>query len=241
MNTAVQTENENESLIRRAQSGDKAALSKLIEANTGLVRMIVRRYLNTGADQEELMQTGMMGLVKAAQRFDSKFGVRFSTYAVPMIAGEIKRYFRDSGGIKVSRTVKDLSFKLMRVRGELASSLGREPTISEIAERCGVSIFEAAEAVGASQGILSLDETLQEENDTTLSEIVGTDDSEGMLDKIAIKQALSTLSPKERQIVVLRYMQDKTQSEVASVIGISQVHVSRLEKKILQKLKTTLG
>ncbi len=236
----------NPELIKRAKKGDKEAESLLVEKNTGLVWSIVRRFYNRGHEAEDLFQIGCIGLIKAVNKFDSTYNVRFSTYAVPMIIGEIKRFIRDDGIIKVSRSLKETSNKARITREIISKELGREPSINEIAERMKVSAEELVMAVEAGYRPESLYNTVVEGDNSNILLIdridgQGVDDEIEMIDKIALRQVLESLRPRDRQIIVLRYFKEKTQVQIAKLLGISQVQVSRIEKKIIKEIREKIS
>ena len=226
--------------IKLAQSGDREAMNELVERNMALVRSIVKKYLNRGTEYDDLYQIGSMGLVKAIKNFDSSYGVRFSTYAVPMIAGEIKRFLRDDGMIKVSRTLKELAAKVCAAQRELGTALGRDPGVQEIAEYIGETPEDIALALDASRPHVSIYEPVYGDEgealvmDRITAEEDGTDTA---LDRVLLQQLMEILDSREKKIVVMRYFRDKTQSEIAAYLGISQVQVSRLENRIMEKLR----
>ncbi|MGL4819336.1 MAG: RNA polymerase sporulation sigma factor SigF [Bacilli bacterium] len=230
-------------LIVRSQSGDREARDHIVESNVRLVWSVVQRFMNRGYEADDLFQIGCIGLVKAVDKFDLSYEVKFSTYAVPMIIGEIQRFLRDDGSLKVSRSVKELGHKVRRAREELSKESGRAPSVNEIADYLGVS----AEDVIASQEAIRQPSSIHEtvfENDgdpiTLLDQIA--DKNEGSwFESIAVHEAIRQLDERERLIVYLRYFKDQTQTEVANRLGISQVQVSRLEKKILEQLKTLMS
>ena len=230
-----------EELIRRSQDGDKAARDILIEENMGLIHHVVKRFLGRGVEAEDLFQIGAVGLVKAVDRFDLSFGVRFSTYAVPMIAGEIKRFLRDDSMIKVSRSLKELAVKAARLREQLLMERGEEPGVDELAERLRVEPEELVQAMDSCTEVESLQKVISQGGGegVSLMERVeqGKDEQEALLRRILLEELLSSLDPKERRLIVLRFFHDRTQTQVASELGMSQVQVSRLEKKILSALK----
>ena len=230
-----------EELIRRSQDGDKAARDILIEENMGLIHHVVKRFLGRGVEAEDLFQIGAVGLVKAVDRFDLSFGVRFSTYAVPMIAGEIKRFLRDDSMIKVSRSLKELAVKAARLREQLLMERGAEPGVEELAGRLGVEAEELVQAMDSCTEVESLQKVISQGDGegVSLMERVeqGKDEQEALLRRILLEELLSSLDPKERRLIVLRFFHDRTQTQVASELGMSQVQVSRLEKKILSALK----
>ena len=230
-----------EELIRRSQDGDKAARDILIEENMGLIHHVVKRFLGRGVEAEDLFQIGAVGLVKAVDRFDLSFGVRFSTYAVPMIAGEIKRFLRDDSMIKDSRSLKELAVKAARLREQLLMERGEEPGVDELAERLRVEPEELVQAMDSCTEVESLQKVISQGDGegVSLMERVeqGKDEQEALLRRILLEELLSSLDPKERRLIVLRFFHDRTQTQVASELGMSQVQVSRLEKKILSALK----
>lgn len=235
---------DNSILIPLAKAGDKNAMNRVIEMNLPLVSSISKKFLNRGYDYEDIFQIGSIGLVKAIKNFDPSFNVKFSTYAVPMIIGEIKRFIRDDGIIKVSRNVKSLARKLHFDKEQLTKDLGRDPTIEEISKYSGVEKEDIVFAIESSTGLSYLYDTIHQDDGAPvllidkLSE-KGVEDT-AMIDKIALKEALRSLDTKSRQIIMLRYFKDKTQVQVAKLLGISQVQVSRIEKKVLVVMKQKL-
>ena len=230
-----------EELIRRSQDGDKAARDTLIEENMGLIHHVAKRFLGRGVEAEDLFQIGAIGLLKAVDRFDLGFGVRFSTYAVPMIAGEIRRFLRDDSMIKVSRSLKELAVKAARLRERLLMERGAEPGVEELAGRLGVEAEELVQAMDSCTEVESLQKVISQGDSegTSLLERVeqGRDEQEELLRRMLLEELLASLDPKERRLIVLRFFHDRTQSQVAEELGMSQVQVSRLEKKILLALK----
>lgn len=230
-----------EELILRSQEGDKEARETLIEENMGLIHHVVRRFLGRGVEAEDLFQIGAIGLVKAVDRFDLTFGVRFSTYAVPMIAGEIKRFLRDDSMIKVSRSLKELASKAARLREQLFMERGEEPGVEELAQKLGTDPEELVQAMDSSSEVESLQKVVCQGDGEGLSLMdrvdYGKDEQETLLRRMLLEQLLASLEPRERRLIVLRFFADKTQSQVAEELGMSQVQVSRLEKKILLTLK----
>lgn len=225
----------NELLLERLKKGDKTAEDELVEENMGLVMSTAKKFINRGYDFEEIAQVGAMGLVKAVKRFDAAYEVRFSTYAVPMIMGEIRRFLRDDGLIKVSRKVKENAIKGWRAEEILRKELKREPTINEISQKSGVATEELLEAFDAAAYPESI---YYEGEDSSYSERLRAPDREnGIIDKLMIRTMLDKLEKRERQIIVLRYFKEKTQSQVAQIIGVSQVQVSRVEKRVLKKMR----
>lgn len=228
-------------LIKQSQQGDKAAREKLVEKNVRLVWSVVQRFLNRGYDPEDLFQIGSIGLIKAIDKFDLTYDVRFSTYAVPMIIGEIQRFIRDDGTIKVSRTMKELGNKVKRVKEELTKRLNRAPTISEVAKELDTSPEEVVQALEAARNPYSIHETVYEnggEPITLLDQIA--DENMEWFDKLSLEEAIESLTEREKLIIYLRYFKDQTQAEVASRLGVSQVQISRLEKKILEEMKQNM-
>ena len=231
-------------LLRRVHDGDKAARELLVQENLGLVWSIVRRFRNRGVEQEDLFQIGSIGLLKAIDKFDLAYDVQFSTYAVPMITGEIKRFLRDDGMLKVSRTMKETAVRALRAREKLETEQGREPTITEIAAALEMSTEEVVLALEAGSQVESLHKTIYQGDGNYISLMdkleEKTDRNEEVLNQILLEEILGTLKPEERRLIYLRYYREKTQTEIAAELGISQVQVSRLEKKILKTLRGKL-
>ncbi|MBE7038666.1 MAG: RNA polymerase sporulation sigma factor SigF [Ruminococcaceae bacterium] len=238
-------ENDNLSLIKRAKEGDKGAESKLVSLNIGLVWSVARKFNNRGYDLEDIFQIGCIGILKAIKNFDESFNVKFSTYAVPLIMGEIKRFLRDDGIIKVSRHLKEIAQRASVVKEILEKELGREAKISEIAEKLEVTKEELAVAMEANIAPESLYKQINDNDKSPgflIDKVVNKkNNEEEIVDKISLNQAICSLEEREKKIIVLRYYRGKTQSEIAKMIGISQVQVSRLEKKILYKMKKMIG
>lgn len=230
-------------LILLSQSGDMIARDTLVQCNIRLVWSVVQRFMNRGYDPEDLFQIGCIGLLKSVDKFDLSYEVKFSTYAVPMIIGEIQRFLRDDGTLKVSRSLKELANKVRKTKDELSKVLGRQPTIKEVAQQLGISPEDVVFAQEANKPPTSIHETVFENDGDpiTLMDQISDDSQEKWFDKLALNEAIGTLSERERLIVYLRYYRDQTQSEVASRLGISQVQVSRLEKKILQCIKDQIA
>ena len=235
---------DNLQLIPLAKEGNTEALNKLIEANLPLVTSISKKFTNRGYEYEDIYQIGCMGLVKAIKNFDEKYNVKFSTYAVPMIIGEIKRFLRDDRMIKVSRNVKSLAKKLHFDKEALTKKLNREPTVEELAQFSGMDKEEILFALESSASMQYLYEVIHQDDGSPvllidkLSENAIED--KNITEKLALKEALRNLDTKSRQIIVLRYFKDKTQIQVAKMLGISQVQVSRIEKKVLQEMRKQL-
>ena len=225
------------SLIEMAHKGDKAARDKVLLENSGLIWSIVRRFLNRGYESEDLFQIGCIGMLKAIDRFDVNFKVAFSTYAVPLIAGEIRRFLRDDGIIKISRTIKENQLKIYLETEKFRKDNNREPTVEELSKVCDLTCEEIITALDASREV----ESIYKEIDTG-DKIEDESSHEIMvINRIMVKQLLETLEDTDRKIIILRYFQNKTQSEIANIVGMTQVQVSRTEKKILEKLKKQIG
>ena len=242
-------------LIERSQKGDKGAREQLVEQNLGLVHHIVKRFAGRGYDMEDLFQTGAIGLMKAIDKFDLHYEVKFSTYAVPLIMGEIKRFLRDDGMLKVSRTLKENGLKVKMAMERLNASLGREPFLEEVAGEAGLSAEEVTMALAAGAEVESLYQSVSQSDgsETVLVDKIAyktgggafctgggmseDHEKEELLNRMLISQLLEILPERERNLITMRYFQDKTQSEVAACMGISQVQVSRMEKKILLRLR----
>ena len=232
------------SLIQNARRGDKQSEEILVSENMPLVHSCARKFYRDGMDYDDLVQLGSIGLIKAIRRFDTGRGHMFSTYAVPLIIGEIKRHLRDDGIIKVSRSLKEIKSKSTLAHDELLVSLGREPTLSEIAAHIGVDTEKLLLAIDASVPPESLQKNVSPDGsgDITIGDTIKDSFSFGdELEKIALKSALDTLGAGERKIIILRYFMGKTQAEISQIIGVSQVQISRLEKKILASLKDSLS
>ncbi len=227
-------------LLAEAQSGSEQAKEQLIQQNIPLVKSIVKGYLGRGTEYEDLFQLGSMGLLKAILNYDASFHVRFSTYAVPLISGEIKRFLRDDGPIKVSRLLRENAAKAYRAAEELKKELGREPSTKELAAAAGITEEALIECTDAARAPLSIDEPISDDSGTTLLHMLSTTEEESTLNRILVRQLLQRFSPRERQVVMLRYFQDKTQSQIAEIIGVSQVHVSRILKAALKKLREAI-
>lgn len=226
-----------EELIAQAKAGDRTASEKLVEENAGLIWSIARRFLGRGAELDDLYQLGCLGFLKAVEGFDLEFGTQFSTYAVPKIAGEIRRFLRDDGAVKVSRSIKEQSAAIKSMRTRLTSALGREPTIQEIANQTGFTIEEIALAETATSATESIHQETGEEGFTLENVLTDTESEERMVEKIALRQAVEGLPERERTVIHLRYFHGLTQQRVAKVMEVSQVQVSRIEKKALEKLR----
>lgn len=236
--------NDNLRLIRSAKQGDKKALNRLVEVNLPLVTAISKKFLNRGYEYEDIFQIGCMGLMKAINNFDETYNVKFSTYAVPMIMGEIKRFLRDDGMIKVSRSVKNTAKKLHYDKETLTKKLNREPTIEELSEYSGVDIEDLIFASESASSMQYLYDTIHQDDGSPvlLIDKLSQNPKEDveMVDKIALKDTLKNLDVRSRQIIMLRYFKDKTQVQVAKMLGINQVQVSRIEKKVLKTMRKIL-
>ena len=228
-------------LIRKSHAGDKEAREQLVEENTGLVWCVVRRFQGRGTETEDLFQIGSIGLLKAIDKFDLEYEVRFSTYAIPMISGEIRRFLRDDGMLKVSRSLKELSYKTTRAAEKLAGELGREPTLAELSEELGVAREELTEAMEAGAAVDSIDRPIRQKegSEVRLADRIEEKkrDEDDIIDRMLLEQLLGTLTAEERRLIWLRYFAGKTQSEVGRILGISQVQVSRAEKRIMEELR----
>ena len=228
-------------LIRKSHEGDKEARERLVEENVGLVWCVVRRFQGRGTEAEDLFQIGSIGLLKAIDKFDLSYDVKFSTYAVPMISGEIRRFLRDDGMLKVSRSLKELSYKTMRAEEKLTAGLGREPTLAELAAELGVGKEELAEAMEAGVEVDSIDRPIRqnEGSEICLADRIEEEDrgEETVIARMLLEQLLGTLTADERRLIWLRYFDGKTQSEAGKILGISQVQVSRMEKRIMAELR----
>ncbi len=228
-------------LIDRAHKGDKGAREQVVLENMGLIWSIVRRFQGRGHEMEDLFQIGSIGLMKAIDKFDLSYDVRFSTYAVPMIMGEIKRFLRDDGMIKVSRSLKEMGMKARTVSEALTNLLGREPTVEEIAREIGASKEEVAASMEAGAEVESLYKTIQKEDDSGLCLMDKIEDEnqdqERLLNHMVLSELIHELGEKEQEIILRRYYENQTQTEIARALNISQVQVSRLEKKILKQMR----
>ena len=230
-----------EELIQRAQSGDTSAMEILVEENTGLIWAVTRRFLGRGVEADDLYQLGSLGFLKAVEGFDLSYGTQFSTYAVPKIAGEIRRFLRDDGTVKVSRSLKEQASAIRVVRNQLTTALGRDPTIAEISRQTGFSPEEIAMAETATAATESIQRETGEEGFSLENVLTDTESEEIMVEKIALRQAISALPEREATVIKLRFFHGLTQQRVARVLGVSQVQVSRIEKKAIQRLREMLS
>lgn len=224
-------------LIRKAKEGDKQAAESLILENSGLIWSIARRYMGRGVETDDLYQLGCLGFLKAIDGFDLEFGTQFSTYAVPKISGEIRRFLRDDGAVKVSRGLKEQSAAIKGMRSKLTALFGREPTIQEIADQLGLSPEEIAIAETATAATESIQQENGEDGFTLENVLTDTESEEKMVERIAVRQVVDNLPERERIVIQLRYYHGLTQQRVAKVMNVSQVQVSRIEKKALEKLR----
>ncbi|NLO10106.1 MAG: RNA polymerase sporulation sigma factor SigF [Clostridiales bacterium] len=232
-------------LIKMSREGDKEARDLVVTQNVGLVWSIVRRFANRGHEMEDLFQIGSIGLIKAIDKFDYSYEVKFSTYAVPMITGEIKRFLRDDGMIKVSRTLKESAAKIRAYRERYGNMYGREPTVEETSKELSITKEEILMALETGAEVESLYKTIYQGDGSPIyliDKLAETkDESENMIDRLALKEIIATLDEREQEIIKLRYFKDRTQTDIAKELGISQVQVSRMEKRILKILKDKLG
>ncbi|MCF2618225.1 sigma-70 family RNA polymerase sigma factor [Oscillibacter valericigenes] len=227
-------------LLEAAQSGDEVAGERMLRENNGLIWSVVRRYNGRGVDTDDLYQLGCIGFLKAVKGFDLTYGTQFSTYAVPKIAGEIRRFLRDDGAVKVSRTLRERSQSIYGARERLRVQLGREPVLSELAEETGLSVEEIADADLASAAPESFQQELGD--GVTLETLFGTESpEEGMIERLTLRTAVDALPEKERMTILLRFFKALTQEQAARVLGVSQVQVSRLERRALQKLRAAMA
>lgn len=229
-----------EELITRSQKGDESATECLVNENAGLIWSVTRRFLGRGVESDDLYQLGCVGFLKAVSGFDPAYGTQFSTYAVPKIAGEIRRFLRDDGAVKVSRGIKERAAIIKNVRGILLNKLGREPTISEISDESGFTVEEIATAETATAAVESIQQENGDEGFSLESILTNTESEDILLEKMSLHQAIEKLSEREMLVIKLRYFHGLTQSRVSSVLSVSQVQVSRIEKKALSRLKELL-
>lgn len=231
-------------LIGRAHQGDKEARDTVFEENVGLIYSVAKRFLGRGVEMEDLFQIGSIGLLKAVDKFDLTFEVKFSTYAVPMIAGEMKRFLRDDGMLKVSRSLKENHYRLFQIREELEMKLGREPTLLELSQAMELPVEELVLTMESKTEVESLHKTIYQGEGTEISLMDKLPEKENrqeqIFNKLFLEEILNTLNAKERQLIYMRYFQERTQTEIAKELGVSQVQVSRMEKKILGKLRENI-
>ncbi len=226
--------------LRQAKIGDEKAKEKIFTENAPLIKSIVKRFKGKGVEYDDLYQIACIGFLKAVKNYDESFGVKFSTYTVPMVIGEIKRYMRDNGAIKVSRTLKILANKINKYIDEYQTANDASPSVENIAEKFGISPEEVAEALDSARMPLSIYDKFEDEDDAQelIEKIPSGEREEDMLNKIMLTGVIESLSERDRKIVVLRYFRDKTQAEIAESLGLSQVQISRLENKIIDKIRT---
>ena len=230
-----------EELIAKSQSGDREATELLVEENAGLIWSIARRFMGRGVEPDDLYQLGCLGFLKAVEGFDLEYGTQFSTYAVPKIAGEIRRFLRDDGAVKVSRSLKEQAATIKSTRSRLTAALGREPTVQEISRQTGLSPEEIALAETATAATESIQRETGEEGFSLENILTDTESEERMVEKIALRQAVEALPERERMVIQLRYFHSLTQQRVAKVMDVSQVQVSRIEKKALTMLRELMA
>ncbi len=228
-------------LLEAAREGDKAAAEKLVEANSGLIWSIVRRYLGRGVESEDLYQLGCVGFLKALQTFDTEYGTRFSTYAVPKISGEIRRFLRDDGPVKVSRSLRERALVIRAAKERLEQQLGRDPRISELTAETGLRPEEIAETELAVSDVSSLQQAMGEDGLSLQDVISDPVSEERLLDHLSLRLAVAALAPRERAVIDLRYGRGLTQTAAAKVLGVSQVQVSRLERRALEELRRRMA
>ena len=227
----------NAELLRSAQAGDNDACEQAVRENSGLIWSIARRYFGRGVEADDLYQLGCLGFLKALEGFDPAFGTQFSTYAVPKISGEIRRFLRDDGTLKVSRSIKEQAASIKNIRNKLTVLLGREPTVGELAAQTGLTPEEIAIAETATTATESIQQETGEDGFTLENILTDTESEERMVEKIALRQAVERLPERERLVIQLRYYHCLTQQRVAKVLDVSQVQVSRIEKKALEKIR----
>ena len=230
-----------EELIARSQAGEEGATETLVKENSGLIWAVARRFVGRGAELDDLYQLGCLGFLKAVEGFDLEYGTQFSTYAVPKISGEIRRFLRDDGAVKVSRSIKEQAVTIKSTRNRLAAALGREPTIQEISRQTGFSPEEIALAETATAATESIRRETGEEGFSLENILTDTESEERMVEKIALRQAIDALPEREKMVVKLRYFHCLTQQQVAKIMVVSQVQVSRIEKKAIEKLRELMA
>ena len=237
------TQDETKKLLERAKDNDEQAKNDLIQGNFPLIKSVVKKYMGRGVEYDDLYQIGCVGFLKAINNFDSAFDVKFTTYAVPMIAGEIKRFLRDDGEIKISRAIKTLSMKAKAFMDSYKKEHYAEPTINQIAEHFCVDPEEVVYALDSVRPMVSIYEKIDESSGNSanlIDKIIVEDNSDNLIDKLLLRTSIDELEDREKKVIILRYFRGKTQSEVAAILGVSQVQVSRIESKILETLKRKL-
>lgn len=230
-----------EELIAKCQAGDAEAKETLILENSGLIWSVTRRFLGRGVEADDMYQLACLGFLKAIDGFDLGYGTQFSTYAVPKIAGEIRRFLRDDGAVKVSRGIKERAVTIKTARNHLTNTLGREPTVGEVSEYTGISLEDIAIADGATFGVESIHQTTGEEGFTLENVLTDTQSEETLLEQMALRQAVEKLPDREAMVIKLRYFHGLTQQRVSKVLNVSQVQISRIEKRALEKLRELMG
>ena len=229
-----------EELIAKCQAGDAEAKEELILENSGLIWSVARRFFGRGTESDDVYQLACLGFLKAVDGFDLAYGTQFSTYAVPKISGEIRRFLRDDGAVKVSRSIKEQAGAIKNARNRLTVDLGREPTIREISEQTGYTLEEIAMAESATASVESIHQVTGDEGFTLESVLTDTQSEEALLEQLALHQAIEKLPDREAMVIKLRYFHGLTQQRVSKVLGVSQVQVSRIEKRVLEKLRTLM-
>ena len=230
-------------LVELAKNGDNLAKEKLITINAPLIKSIVKRYLNKGVEYEDLYQLGAMGFVKAINNYNPTFNVKFTTYAVPMIAGEIKRFLRDDGSVKVSRSIKQTAIQIKNYIAECSAKYNQTPTIEQIAKEFNLETMEVVFALESNKSPLSINEKFgdDEDSNTILDRLTDNFSVENYINKLVIREMINKLTAREKQVIIMRYYLDKTQSEIAKELGVSQVQVSRIENKVINELKNEIN
>lgn len=233
---------ETNELVSLAKNGDELAKEKLITVNSPLIKSVIKRYLNKGIEYDDLYQLGALGFVKAIKNYDSAFNVKFTTYAVPMIAGEIKRFLRDDGTVKVSRSIKHLSIQIKNFIVEYNQEHNKNPTLDEISQKFNMDKTDIVFAMEANTTPLSLNDKFEDDESCTLMDKISDGFTvEKYIDKLTIRELIENLSAREKQVIIMRYYMDKTQSEIAKALGVSQVQVSRIENKVLKEMKENIN
>ena len=233
---------ETNELVSLAKNGDELAKEKLITVNSPLIKSVIKRYLNKGIEYDDLYQLGALGFVKAIKNYDSTYNVKFTTYAVPMIAGEIKRFLRDDGTVKVSRSIKHLSIQIKNFIVEYNQEHNKNPTLDEISKKFNTDKTDIVFAMEANTTPLSLNDKFEDDESCTLMDKISDGFTvEKYIDKLTIRELIENLSAREKQVIIMRYYMDKTQSEIAKALGVSQVQVSRIENKVLKEMKENIN
>ena len=233
---------ETNELVSLAKNGDELAKEKLITVNSPLIKSVIKRYLNKGIEYDDLYQLGALGFVKAIKNYDSAYNVKFTTYAVPMIAGEIKRFLRDDGTVKVSRSIKHLSIQIKNFIVEYNQEHNKDPTLDEISQKFNMDKTDIVFAMEANTTPLSLNDKFEDDESCTLMDKISDGFTvEKYIDKLTIRELIENLSAREKQVIIMRYYMDKTQSEIAKALGVSQVQVSRIENKVLKEMKENIN